>query len=51
MNQGLDLENNNYFKSLEPYIQETITQSGIIIESEEQLRQCVRNLKKDKLDN
>ena len=51
MNQGLDLENNNYFKSLEPYIQETITQSGIIIESEEQLRQCVRNLKKGKLDN
>ncbi len=33
-----------YFDSLPPFIQETIMQSGVCIENEEQLRQCARQL-------
>lgn len=33
-----------YFASLAPHIKETIYQSGIQIETEEQLKSCVKNL-------
>ncbi|MDQ5983787.1 MAG: hypothetical protein RUMPE_00815 [Eubacteriales bacterium SKADARSKE-1] len=39
-----DLENNQYFKSLPSYVQETIKQSGITIGSEEELKKCAEKL-------
>lgn len=41
------IDDNHYFKSLPNYIQETIKQSGIDIDSEEELRECAENLLKD----
>lgn len=45
MSQQINLDENQYFMSLPTYIQESIKQSGIVITSEEQLKQCVENLK------
>ena len=42
-----NLENNQYFQSLPSYVQETIKQSGITIDSEEELRRCAEKLMKE----
>lgn len=38
------LENNPYFQSLPSNVQETIKQSGIKIDSEEDLKECAEKL-------
>lgn len=42
-----NLEKNKYFQSLPSYAQETIKQSGIPINSEEDLRRCAEKLMKE----
>ncbi|HIS67804.1 MAG TPA: hypothetical protein IAA58_00345 [Candidatus Gallacutalibacter stercoravium] len=42
------ISSNPYFMSLPPYIQETIQQSGVSIQSEQELRACAENLLKGK---
>lgn len=42
-----NLESNKYFQSLPSYVQETIKQSGITIDSEEELRRCAEKLMKE----
>lgn len=38
------LETNSYFKTLPAYVQETIKQSSMDINSEEELRRCAEKL-------
>ncbi len=41
------LDSNRYFQTLPTYVQETIKQSGIDINSEEDLRRCAEKLMKN----
>lgn len=41
-----NIDSNQYFKTLPTYVQETIKQSGIDINSEEELRKCAEKLMK-----
>jgi len=40
----LDLKSSKYFSSLSNFIQESITQSGVDFDSEEELSEFVKNL-------
>ncbi len=42
-----NIDSNQYFKSLPIYVQETIKQSSIDIDSEEDLRKCAEKLMKN----
>lgn len=39
-----NIESNRYFQTLPAYVQETIKQSGLDINSEEELRKCAEKL-------
>lgn len=47
-NSKYTFESSPYFKSLPSNIQETIKQSGITINSEDDLKECVKTLTKNK---
>lgn len=42
--QGADVQGQQYFASLPAYIQESILQSGVKLQTEEEIRQFVENL-------
>ena len=42
-----NIDSNRYFQTLPTYVQETIKQSGIDINSEEELRKCAEKLMKN----
>lgn len=41
------IDSNSYFQALPIYVQETIKQSGVNINSEEELRNCAEKLMKN----
>ena len=43
-----NLDSNEFFQSLPSYVQETIEQSGITLNSEEELKKCANTLMNNK---
>ena len=43
-----NLDTNQYFLSLPPYVQETVKQASVKVQSEEDLRKIAENLMKNK---